>query len=248
MLWRPGKPKAPTRSTERLPPGQRLVKGWPVLHEGEIPPFDPAAWRMSVWGAVEAPQEWSWDLFRALPAMETTQDFHCVTTWSRYDNRWGGVSVAALLGAARPLPIATHVLVHAYDAVGYTTNLALADFARPENLFALSHDGTPLSPEHGGPVRLVVHHLYAWKSVKWVCGVEVLPADKRGYWEDRGYHNRADPWLEERYSYQECSADGREATGSGLGGREGGYRFRARRTGGRLQVPGSGLRAPGSGS
>lgn len=203
MLWRPGKARARERSTERLPPGQRVVKGWPVLHEGPVPAFDPDSWRLRVWGEVEEPLALTWGEVLALPRLETTQDWHCVTTWSKYDNRWGGVSVAELLGRARPKPSATHVLVHAYDAVGYTTNLALADFARPENLFVLTHDGAPLAPEHGGPIRLVVHHLYAWKSAKWVSGIEVLPKDVRGYWEERGYHNRADPWLEERYSYQE---------------------------------------------
>lgn len=203
MLWRPGKAKAKARSTERLPPGQRVVKGWPVLHEGDVPAFDPATWRFRVWGEVEAPLELTWADVTALPRVETTQDWHCVTTWSKYDNRWGGVSVSEILGRVRPKPTATHVLVHCFDAVGYTTNLPLADFARPENLFALTHDGAPLTPEHGGPMRLVVHHLYAWKSAKWVSGVQFLDHDVRGYWEERGYHNRADPWLEERYSYQE---------------------------------------------
>lgn len=203
MNWRPGRPKPPDRSPDRLPPGQRLVKGWPVLHEGEIPRFDPAAWRLRVWGEVEAPVELDWTSFLALPKVAVTRDFHCVTTWSRYDNLWEGVAVQAVLDLARPRVSATHALVHCYDALGYTTNLALGDLARPDNLFATHHDGAPLTPEHGGPVRLVVHHLYAWKSAKWIAGVELLAADRRGFWEERGYHNRADPWLEERYSYQE---------------------------------------------
>lgn len=203
MLWRPGKARARERSTERLPPGQRVVKGWPVLHEGPVPTFDPESWRLRVWGEVEDEVALTWAEFSALPRFETVQDWHCVTTWSKYDNRWGGVSVSELLRRARPKASATHVLVHAYDAIGYTTNLTLADFARPENLFATHHDGAPITADHGGPVRLVVHHLYAWKSAKWVSGIEVLPRDKRGYWEERGYHNRADPWLEERYSSQE---------------------------------------------
>lgn len=190
-------------SGARLPPGQKLVRGWPVLHEGEIPTFDPARWRLRVWGEVEQPLELDWAAFGALPRMETVQDFHCVTTWSRYDNRWGGVSVKTLLDRAIPTSRARHVLVHAYDEVGYTTNLTLEDFARPDNLLAVEHDGAPLSAEHGGPVRLVVHHLYAWKSAKWVSGIELRSEDQRGFWEVRGYHNRADPWLEERYSSQE---------------------------------------------
>ncbi|MDP2315967.1 MAG: sulfite oxidase-like oxidoreductase [Pseudomonadota bacterium] len=209
MLWRPGKAQRSLltqgreRSADRLPPGQRLVKGWPVLHEGEPPVLDVDTWRFRVWGEVERPQEWTWAELQALPRIETTQDFHCVTTWSRYDNRWGGISVSEILGRALPRASASHVLVHCFDATGYTANLPLADFARAENLFALTHDDAPLSVEHGGPIRLVVHHLYAWKSAKWVAGVEVLPRDVRGYWEERGYHNRADPWLEERYSHQE---------------------------------------------
>ena len=201
-LWRPGKETRSERSTERLPPGQKKVGGWPVLHEGEVPAFDPATWRLRVSGACENPLELTWEQVNSLPRIETTQDFHCVTTWSRYDNRWGGVSVATLLELARPVG-ATHVLVRAYDELAYTTNLTLEDFARPDNLVATHHDGQPLTPEHGGPIRLVVHHLYAWKSLKWLADIELRAADERGYWETRGYHNRADPWLEERYSYQE---------------------------------------------
>ncbi len=202
-LWRPGFLRRKSRSIERLPPGQRLVRGWPVLHEGHPPRFDAETWRLRVWGAVETPLELDWTAFSKLPSIETVQDFHCVTTWSRYDNRWGGVSVRTVLDQVRPMPTATHVLVHCFDSIGYTTNLALTDFARPENLLATHHDGTTLTTEHGGPIRLVVHHLYAWKSAKWVCGIEFLTNDQRGFWEERGYHNHADPWLEERYSYQE---------------------------------------------
>ncbi len=203
MLWRPGKDKAKARSTERLPPGQKLVKGFPVLHEGPIPDFNAATWRFRVWGDVENPVKLSWAELNDLPKIAVTRDFHCVTTWSRYDNLWEGVSVKTMIDLARPRDTATHVLVHCYDSIDYTTNLPMGDFARDDNLLALRHDGAPLTPEHGGPIRLVVHHLYAWKSAKWVCGLEFLPADRRGFWEERGYHNRADPWLEERYSYQE---------------------------------------------
>jgi DMSO/TMAO reductase YedYZ molybdopterin-dependent catalytic subunit len=203
MLWKPGKAKAKERSTDRLPPGQKLVKGFPVLHEGEIPAFDPIRWRLRVWGEVEESFELSWAELQALPQASFTRDFHCVTTWSRYDNLWEGVSVSTLLARARPKASASHVLLHSYDSIGYTTNLAMPDFARDDNLVATRHDGAPLSPDHGGPVRFVIHHLYAWKCAKWLSGIEFLSADKRGFWEERGYHNRADPWLEERYSYQE---------------------------------------------
>lgn len=203
MLWRPGFLKRSEPSRDRLPAGQKLVKGWPVLHEGEEPDFDPDTWRLRVFGAVEQPIRLTWAEFQALPRYETTQDFHCVTTWSRYDNRWAGVSIATLLAAARPLPSARFALLHSYDAIGYTTNLPLADLARPENLVATHHDGKALTREHGGPVRMVVHHLFAWKSAKWLSGIELLAEDRRGYWEERGYHKRGDPFLEERYSYQE---------------------------------------------
>lgn len=203
MLWRFGLKKTKERSAERLPPGQRWVKGWPVLHEGAVPAFDPDTWRLSVRGAVEEEIVLGWEAFHALPTTEITRDWHCVTTWSKKDNRWGGVSVMELLNRARPTAAAQHVLVRCWDDTGYTTNLTMEDFARPENLFATHHNGAPLEPRHGGPMRLVIHHLYAWKSAKWVGEVVLLTEDQRGFWEARGYHNRADPWLEERYSYQE---------------------------------------------
>jgi len=203
MLWRPGQKKRAKRSPDRLPPGQRWVRGWPVLHEGTVPKFDPQTWTLRIFGAVENEVTLDWAQFQTLPQTTVTADWHCVTTWSRKDNQWGGVPVTHLLAQARPTRAAAHVLIHCFDEVGYTTNLSLDDFLRPENLFATHHNNTPLPPKHGGPMRLVVHHLYAWKSAKWVSGVEILTEDSRGYWEERGYHNRADPWLEERYSYQE---------------------------------------------
>lgn len=202
-LWRPGKKAAAERSQERLPPGQKLVRGWPVLHEGPIPTFDPATWRLRVWGQVERPFSLSWAELQELSRVELTRDWHCVTTWSKFDNRWGGFGVDQLLARAGLLPTAKHVLIHCYDSIAYTTNLKLDDFAGRDNLLATHHDGAPITPEHGGPVRLIVHHLYAWKSAKWVSGIELREHDRRGFWEERGYHNRADPWLEERYSYQE---------------------------------------------
>ncbi len=201
-LFNRGK-KQTARSTDRLPPGQKLVRGWPVLHEGEIPQFDPATWRLRLFGNVEEEVLLSWDQLRALPQSEFVRDFHCVTTWSRYDNRWGGVSVETLLGLVRLKEGTSHVLQHCYDGIHYTTNLSLEDFSKPDNLVATHHDGQALTPEHGGPVRMIVHHLYAWKSAKWLSGIEFLKGDRRGFWEVRGYHNRADPWLEERYSSQE---------------------------------------------
>lgn len=181
----------------RLPPGQIVTRKWPVLHYGRVPQVDPTRWRFRIWGAVEAPVEWDWEGLQALPRRDTLCDIHCVTRWSRYDNRFSGVPVQALLGSVRFLPDATHVLVHGEP--DYTTNLPIEDLDRPENLLATHHDGEPLTPEHGGPVRLLVPHLYFWKSAKWVTGFEVLAGDAPGFWEDNGYHMYGDPWAEQRF-------------------------------------------------
>jgi DMSO/TMAO reductase YedYZ molybdopterin-dependent catalytic subunit len=182
---------------DRLPPGQRLVQDWPVLDLGVQPDVKPENWRLRIEGLVAAPVRLTLEEFRALPQAERQNDIHCVTQWSRYDNRWQGVPVADLLAMARPKEEARFVSLTSYD--GYTTNLSMEDFARPENLFATHWEGTPLERQHGGPVRLVVPHLYFWKSPKWVTRVELLREDRPGFWEVRGYHNRGDPWMEERY-------------------------------------------------
>ena len=182
---------------ERLPPNQSLTEKWPVLHYGSVPILDPAKWTLRVFGEVEEEVTIGWDDFRRLPRAERVSDIHCVTHWSRLDNRWEGVAVPDVLRLARIRPGATHVLLHAFG--DYTTNLSLEDFDRPENLFATHHDGAPLTPEHGGPVRVVVPHLYFWKSAKWVRGVELLAGDEPGFWERNGYHMRGDPWRSERY-------------------------------------------------
>ncbi|MGL4542677.1 MAG: sulfite oxidase-like oxidoreductase [Polymorphobacter sp.] len=182
---------------DRLPPGQRLVTNWPVLDLGIQPDVPRADWRLRVDGLVAVPLRWDWDDFAAQPAFEDVSDVHCVTQWSRYDNRWSGVSVAHLLETVRPLPEARHVILHGYD--GYTTNLRLDHFAEADCLLAHSHDGQPLSREHGGPVRLIVPRYYLWKSAKWLKRIEFVGADKPGFWEVRGYHNEGDPWTEQRY-------------------------------------------------
>ena len=182
---------------QRLPPGQVITRKWPVLHYGTVPRVDVATWRFSVGGAVEQPFAITWEELQALPRRQTACDIHCVTRWSRYDNVFEGVPVQLLLQRARVKPEARYALVHAEQ--GYTTNLPLDDLDRPENLLALSHDGEPLTPEHGGPVRLLVPHLYLWKSAKWVRGIECLEEDVPGFWEQNGYHMRGDPWQEERY-------------------------------------------------
>ena len=190
------------RDEGRLPPGQSLTLKWPVLHDGEVPAFDPDTWDFRVGGLVENPLVMTWAEFTALPRQEVTSDFHCVTRWSTFDNRWEGVPMRAVLERARPRPEATHVMVAAHKGetrYGYTTNLPLADLDRPDVLFVLRHNGQPLDPEHGGPLRLLVPHLYAWKSAKWVRGLIFMEADKPGYWEKGGYHMRGDPFKEERF-------------------------------------------------
>ena len=193
---------------DRLPPGQYLPRGWPVLHYGPVPKTDPAAWDLRVFGETASGEVTRWDRagFDALPRTEVVADFHCVTKFSLLDNRWGGVSTSVLLEAAPPAADVTHVLVWA--EYGYSANLRLEDFADARALFATDRDGEPLTTEHGAPLRLVVPHLYAWKGPKWVRAVEYLTEDRRGFWEERGYHNRADPWQEQRYSYQEAPGDG----------------------------------------
>ena len=183
---------------ERLPPGQHLTMDWPVLDLGLHPSIPKDRWTLQVFGAVEHPQVWDWAAFDALPQSRVVSDIHCVTTWSRYDNQWDGVPVHALLDLVQPKPGADHVLLHSHD--GYTTNLALSDFAAPDAILAHSWSGAPLTEVHGAPLRLVVPHLYFWKSPKWLSRIEVRTADRQGYWETRGYHNRGDPWAEERYS------------------------------------------------
>ena len=181
----------------RLPPGQIQTKKWPVLHAGLIPVLDLTRYRFTVTGLVEHPLSLSWDELHALPKRETLCDIHCVTRWSRYDNVFSGISVREILRRAQPKPGAGFVLVHA--APDYTTNLPLTDLDREENLLATHHGGEPLTAEHGGPIRLVVPHLYFWKSAKWVTGFELLDEDWPGFWEENGYHMHGDPWAEERF-------------------------------------------------
>lgn len=182
----------------RLPPGQSLTLKWPVLHYGSVPHFDESKWDFKISGEVAAPLKLSWKEFRALPQAEVISDFHCVTRWSRLNNTWKGVLFTEVLKLVRPKPEAKYVLVLAEE--GYTANVPLADLLHPNVLFAFDHDGIPLTAEHGGPCRLVVPHLYAWKSVKWVRGFTLLNHDQLGFWEGNGYHAYGDPWKEQRYS------------------------------------------------
>lgn len=185
-------------SEQRLPPGQHLTKDWPVLDLGLEPEISKERWHLDVYGAVEQPVFWSFAQFLAQQQTQSISDIHCVTTWSRYDNQWEGLATRDLLAACQPREDAGFVVLHSYD--GYTTNLSLEDFAAEDALLAHSWSGQPLSVEHGGPVRLVVPHLYFWKSAKWLQAIEFASKDAPGYWEVRGYHNRGDPWAEQRYS------------------------------------------------
>ena len=185
------------KSQGLLPPGQSLTLKWPVLHYGSIPRFDPETWSFRVYGLVQSPLTLTWKEFNALPKTQRSSDFHCVTRWSRFDNRWDGVAFRELLARVDPKPEAANVLVHAEQ--GFTANVRLADLDREEVLLATHHDGETLTAEHGYPLRLIVPHLYAWKSVKWVRGLEFLDRDAPGFWEQNGYHMRGDPWKEQRF-------------------------------------------------
>ena len=183
--------------SDRVPPGQYLAKGFPVLTYGETPQFSTEEWQFRVWG-LATPATFTLSDFMALPQHEFTADFHCVTRWSKLDVKWTGVKVTDFMRLLEVEPTAVYVMEHCYG--DYTTNISLADFGREENFFAHTVFGEPLSPEHGGPMRLVVPHLYAWKSAKWINGLEFLDREKLGFWERNGYHRRGEPWAEERYS------------------------------------------------
>ena len=185
------------RFADRLPPGQHIMEDWPVLTHGATPSKDAADWRIAVTGLVETELQFDLAEFGAIAAATVHADFHCVTRFSIMDNDWEGVPVAALMELVEPRPEARAVMVHCEG--GYTTNLLLDDYLRAENLLAFQRNGTPLSAEHGGPVRLIVPHLYAWKSAKWVNGIEFSAADSPGFWERNGYHMRGEPFAEERF-------------------------------------------------
>jgi DMSO/TMAO reductase YedYZ molybdopterin-dependent catalytic subunit len=182
----------------RLPPGQRLVKDWPVLDLGQQPEVTEQKFRLDIDGAVAAPLSLSYAEFMALPQTESVSDMHCVTQWSRYDNTWQGVSARAILERVQLSAEVRHVIFHAHD--GYTTNVALEQFDQPDVFLVHRWEGKPISRQHGGPVRVLIPRLYLWKSAKWIRRLEFTTGDRPGFWEVRGYNNNADPWLEERYS------------------------------------------------
>lgn len=186
-----------TLRSQRIPPSQVQTRKWPVLHAGSTPRVDLDRWDLKLFGLVEEPRAWSWEEFRSLPSTTVFADMHCVTHWSLLDNVWEGVLVREVMKHVALKPNARFVLVHAEH--GFTTNLPLEDFLGDDCLFAWNHNGVALEPDHGWPLRLVVPRLYAWKSAKWVRGVEFLEHDRPGFWEQNGYHNHGDPWIEERY-------------------------------------------------
>lgn len=179
----------------RIPPGQYLTSDFPVLSAGPTPHTPLAQWDLSIRGAVAAPRRWSWEAFRALPSETVTVDIHCVTKWSKLDTVWEGVSVDTLLEGVET----RGAFVTAFCDGGYTTNLPLADVMGGQAWVAFAYGGEPLTPEHGGPARLLVPHLYFWKSAKWIRGLEITLQDRPGFWEQLGYHDYGDPWREQRY-------------------------------------------------
>lgn len=179
----------------RVPPGQHLVNDFPVLTYGPTPHTETANWSFSIDGSVQNGRRWTWDEFQALPQESITKDIHCVTSWSKLDTTWVGVSVDTLLGEANP----TGKFISAWCDGGYTTNLPLEDVTGGKAWIVHTYDGAPLPRDHGGPARLLVPHLYFWKSAKWVRGITVTELNEPGFWEQNGYHDHGDPWTEERY-------------------------------------------------
>ncbi len=199
MIFRRDREQDPrvVKDPHRLPPGQVLTLKWPVLSYGSPPRYDMARWRLRLYGEVDAPATLTWDEVRKLPTTAITADMHCVTTWSRLDNNWEGVAFKNLVAPVKPRSTATHVIAHC-DA-DYTTSLPVEILADDDVLIAYRHDGAELTPDHGGALRLVVPKRYAWKSAKWLEGLEWVEHDRLGFWERNGYNNAADPWKEERY-------------------------------------------------
>ncbi|HJM88093.1 MAG TPA: sulfite oxidase-like oxidoreductase [Dehalococcoidia bacterium] len=193
----PASDAPPEDSRKRLPPGQRLTDGWPILHYGAIPRVDLDTWQFNIGGLVDQEVSLSWEQFMALPQVDVRTDIHCVTTWSKYDNDWVGVRFSDVMELVGVKPEAKHVMFHSYG--GYTTNVPLAELMSDDILFVHTHNGEPLTPEHGWPLRGMIPQLYFWKSAKWVRGIEFMAADRAGFWEMYGYHMHGDPWTEERY-------------------------------------------------
>jgi DMSO/TMAO reductase YedYZ molybdopterin-dependent catalytic subunit len=186
------------RSTDRLPPGQHLTQGFPILDLGIKPEIALADWRLEIGGLVENPKTFTWEEFNALPHFEDVSDFHCVTTCSKFDCRWRGVAFFTLAEVVKPKPEVHYVLFNSYD--GYTTNVRIEDALDDDALVATQFDGKPIARDHGGPARVIIPKLYAWKGAKFVRAIEFAAEDRPGFWEVRGYSNTADPWTEDRFS------------------------------------------------
>ena len=191
--------RRPAAPKDRLPPGQYETRDFPVLSAGPTPHTPLASWDFTIRDINGRSLRWSWTDLQAFPHETPTVDIHCVTKWSKFDTKWEGVSVDTLLGAARDAGLSLGNFVVAFCDGGYTTNLPIADVTDGKAWVAFGYDGAPLPPEHGGPARLLVPHLYFWKSAKWVRGLRLLQYDERGFWEQLGYHDRGDPWREQRY-------------------------------------------------
>ncbi len=185
-------------TAERLPPGQFLESGFPVLSAGPTPRIKTEEWSFTLKNGVRPVKRWNWAEFNALPQTKMTRDIHCVTTWSKFDTAWEGVMIDDILGDAYIEPSTDFTLAHSYD--GYTTNVPTADLVGGRAMVALRYEGKPIAPDHGGPARLLVPHLYFWKSAKWINGLQFTERDELGFWELRGYHRYGDPWREQRYT------------------------------------------------
>ena len=190
-----GRRRAPEELADRIPPGQYYEADFPVLTAGPTPEVDTADWRLRLDGMVSEPREWSWEEFHQLPFEEIPCDIHCVTKWSKLGTSFRGVSIDTLLEDSEPL--GAYAMAYSYG--GYTTNLPIEDLTGGQAWVVTEHEGEPLPREHGGPARLLVPHLYFWKSAKWLEGLRIMDHDEPGFWEANGYHNRGDPWKEERY-------------------------------------------------
>ena len=191
--------RRPESSGNRLPPGQYETRDFPVLSAGPTPRTALAQWDFTIHDAGGRSMRWSWDELMGLPHATPTVDIHCVTKWSKFDTRWEGISLDTLISAARDANVVPASYVLAFSDGDYTTNLPTADITGGKAWIAFGYDGAPLAPEHGGPARLLVPHLYFWKSAKWVRGLRFIDRDAPGFWEQLGYHNRGDPWKEQRY-------------------------------------------------
>jgi len=185
--------------SDRLPPGQYEDRGFPVLSLGPTPSISKDDWKLEIKGLIENPTIWNWQEFEKLPQVNVTKDIHCVTKWSKFDTKWRGVPLDEIIKIVKVKNEATHLIAHSSD--GYSTNLPLADITLGKAMVALQYDGADIDPEHGGPARLLVPHLYFWKSAKWLSAIEFVDHDIPGFWEIRGYHNYGDPWKEQRYTF-----------------------------------------------